>query len=59
MEVWRNTGIKDHGEKERTNTEEDARGSGDDQTERDGEEVVENLQPYGTMAVDDAIISEK
>ena len=33
------------------NTEEDARGSGDNQTERDGEEGVEHLQPEGTMAV--------
>ena len=45
--------IKDHEERERTNTEEDARGSGDDQTEGDGEKDVEYLQPDDTVAFDD------
>ena len=40
--------------KERSNIA-DARGSGDDQTERDGEEDDEHLQPYGTMARDDIL----
>ena len=46
--------IKDQGE--RTNTEEDATGSGDDQTEGDGEE---HLQPNGTMAIDDILVSKQ
>ena len=33
-----------------------ARGSGNDQTEGDGEEGVERLQPDGTMAVDDILV---
>ena len=41
--------IKDHGEREWTNTEEDARGSRDDQTEGEGIEGFENLQPYRTV----------
>ena len=49
--------IKDHGEREQTNTE-DARGSGNDQTEGDGEEGVEHLQPNGKVAVDDILVSE-
>ena len=35
---------------------EDARGSGDDQTERDGEEGVERLQTDGTVTVDDTLV---
>ena len=41
------------------NIEEDARGSGNDQTEGDGEEDVEHLQPNGTVAVDDIIVPKK
>ena len=48
--------IKDHGERGRTNTEEDARGSKDNQTEGDGEESVEHLQPDGTVAGDDILV---
>ena len=57
--VWRRYQlgrIKDHGERERTNTEEDARGSRDNQTEGDGEESVEHLQPNGAVAVDDILV---
>ena len=35
----------------------DARGSGDDRTKGDGEEGVEHLQPDGTVAVDDILVS--
>ena len=35
--------IKEHWEREWSNAAEDARGSGDDQTEGDGEEGVEHL----------------
>ena len=48
--------IKDHEEREQTNTEEDARGSGDNQTEIDGEEGVEHLQPNRTVTVDDILV---
>ena len=47
--------IKNHGQRERKNTEEDARGSGNDQTEGDEEEGVEYLQPNGTLAIDDIL----
>ena len=49
-------GIKDHEGRERTNSLEDARGSGDDQTEWDVEESVEHLQPDGAVAVDDILV---
>ena len=49
--------IKDHREREWTNTEEEARRSGDDQTDGIGEEGVEPLQPDGTVAVDDILVS--
>ena len=61
MEVWKNGvwgrnqlgRIKDlrimGRERERSYTEEDARGSGDDQTEKDGEEGFEHWQPDGTV----------
>ena len=42
----------EHQDKERLNTAEDARGSGDDQAEGDGEEGIKHLQPDGTVAVD-------
>ena len=32
------------------------RGSGDDQTEGDGEESVEHLKPDGTVAVEDILV---
>ena len=35
---------------------ENARGSGDNQTEGDGEESVEHLQPDGTVAGDDILV---
>ena len=50
--------IKDHAQKERTNAEEDARGSGDNQTEGVGEEGVENLQPDGTVTIDNILVPE-
>ena len=40
------------------NTDEDARGSGDDQTGGGEEEGVEHLQPDGTVAVDDILVSK-
>ena len=43
-------------ERERPNTAEDARSSGEDQTEGDGEESIEHLQPDGTVAVDDILV---
>ena len=50
--------IKDHREREWTNTEEDARGSGDDQTEGYREEDAEHFQPDGTEAVEDILVSK-
>ena len=44
-------------ERERSNTAEDARSSGDDQTEGDGEKSIEHLQPDGTLAGDDILVS--
>ena len=46
-------------ERERPNTAEDARSSGEDQTEGDGEESIEHLQPDGTVAVDDILASQQ
>ena len=55
--VWsRYQRIKNHGEREQTDTEEVARGSGDDQTEGDEKEGVEHLQSDGTVAVDDILV---
>ena len=50
--------IKDHEEREWTKTGEDARGGGDNQTEGDGVEGVEQLQPDGTVAVNDVLGSK-
>ena len=43
--------IENYGKREGSNTVEDARGSGDDQSEGDGEESVLHLQPDGKVPV--------